>query len=291
MTLTSRTGAAKKSGLIAIVAILVVAWFVFTACTVVIDAGSRGVVFSKASGFREQVLDEGIHFVVPVLWEIYPYDVRSQTYTLGSKVLDPDAEIDGGLAVDALSSDGQTVTLHVSMRFHLDPEKVMQIHQDLGETYVTKIIKPQVRSSVRDEANRYPSVNIYSEDRQELQDAIQKELTKELAKNHIIVEEVLLRNVIFSSQFQDAIEQKQVAQQEALRMDYVVRKQEQEKLKTIILATGEAKATELKGQALASYPELVQWEYVHNLPEDVDVIVTDTRTIINLGDLFGRGEQ
>jgi len=291
MTLTSRRGEAKTSGLIVIGAILVVAWFAFTACTVVIDAGYRGVVFSKASGFNDRVLDEGIHFVVPVLWEIYPYSVRSQTYTLGSKVMNPEAELDGGLAVDALSSDGQTVTLHVSVRFHLDPEKVVQVHQDLGETYITKIIKPQVRSTVRDEANRYPSINIYSEDRQQLQENIQEELTNELAKNHIMVEEVLLRNVIFSAQFQDAIEQKQVAQQEALRMDYVVRKQEQEKLKTIIIAEGEAQATQLKGQALASYPELVQWEYVHNLPEDFDVVVTDTQTIINLGDLFGREEQ
>jgi prohibitin 2 len=94
-----------------------------------------------------------------------------------------------------------------------------------------------------------------------------------------------LRDVTFSPQFQQAIESKQVAQQEVSRMAFVVEQAEKERRRKIIQAEGEAESIRLKARALARNPGLTQYEYVQNLPSDVRTIITDSRTIVNLGDV------
>ncbi len=287
-TLRSRRGAAGHRTLILVIAACFVLTLILRASTVVIGAGERGVVYSKTHGVLEGTYGEGIHLIVPFVWEVVPYDVRSQTYTLGSQVRP--AELAGGEPLNAMTSDGQQVILDLSIRFHLDPDQVWRIHQSIGQDYVSKIIKPQVRGDARIVAANYPGIEIFSQKRYALAQALEERLRTNLAPLYIIVEEVLVRNLVFSEQFQQAIEQKQIAQQNALRMDYVVKKQTQEKQQAIILARGQAEAIRLKGQALGSYPELVQWEYVNDLPSKPNVVVTDTQTIISLGDLFGKGQ-
>ncbi|MBM3501117.1 MAG: prohibitin family protein, partial [Armatimonadetes bacterium] len=276
-TRAPQRGAAKRSALVIAGAVAVALYILLRASTVVVGAGHRGVVFSRSAGVRATSLDEGLHFIVPLVWDVRQYSVRSLTYTTGAEPRT--GEIPGGEPVDALSSDGQKISMHISLRFHLDPGKVWQVHRDLGEDYVAKIIKPELRSEARMAVAAYPGIELYSTARYALQEAIQKRLTTKLAAQSIVVEQVLIRDIILSAQFQHAIEQKQIAQQDALRMDYVVKKQQEEKKQAIILAEGEARAIELKGHALASYPELVQWEYVNGLPPDVEVVVTDTDTI------------
>jgi len=281
----ARSGAAQR-GAVGVIAALVVVLLVLKESAVVIRAGTRGVVFSKSEGVLRGTYGEGMHLIVPFLWDVIPYDVRSRTYTVGTQPRP--AEIPGGESLVGTTADGQQVMVDISLRFHLDPEQVWIIHQSFGQDYVSKIIKPQVRSDARMVIASYPGNDIFSKERYALADALEKRLRADLAPQHIIVEEVLIRNLTFSPQFQKAIEQKQIAQQDALRMDYVVKKQEQEKQQAIILARGEAEAIRLRGQALASYPELVQWEYVNALPSNLNVVVTDAQTIINLGEIFGK---
>jgi len=285
-TLRPRLGAAGHRTLLLVVVALVALYVALHSCVIVIGAGHRGVVYSKTQGVLEGTYGEGMHLIVPFVWEIVPYDVRSQTYTLGSQVRP--AELPGGEALYAMTSDGQQVILDISVRYHLDPDQVWRIHQSIGQDYVSKIIKPQIRADARIVVANYPGIGVFSRQRYALESALEKRLAADLAPQHILVEEVLVRNIVFSEQFQQAIEQKQIAQQDALRMDYVVKKQQKEKEQAIIVARGEAEAIRLKGQALASYPELVQWEYVDNLPKDISVVVSDAQTIINVGELFGK---
>jgi prohibitin 2 len=283
-TLHCRRGALRRSAAVIAGVIVVAALILLNSSTVIIGAGERGVVYSKTGGVLQGTYGEGLHLVVPFVWEVIPYDVRSQTYTLGAFARP--AELAGGEPLYATTSDGQQVILDLSLRYHLDPDQVWRIHQSIGQDYVVKIIKPQIRGDARIVVANYPGIEIFSKQRYALEQALFRRLSANLAPQSIIVEEVLVRNITFSEQFQRAIEQKQISQQDALRMDYVVKKQRQEKAQAIIVATGDAEAIRLKGRALASYPELVQWEYVNKLPTNVNVVVTDAQTIINLGELF-----
>jgi regulator of protease activity HflC (stomatin/prohibitin superfamily) len=143
-----------------------------------------------------------------------------------------------------------------------------------------------VRSIVRMIVSEYPVLDVYSGKRMLIQSAIEKSLRESFQKNFITCEEVLLRNVQFSPEFQAAIENKQIAQQEAQRMKYVLEKQELEKTRKIIEATGEAESLRLKGKALADNPLLIQYEYVKLLSPNIQAIITDQNAIFNFSDFI-----
>jgi prohibitin 2 len=119
-----------------------------------------------------------------------------------------------------------------------------------------------------------------------IQGQIENKLRESFKKNYITCEEVLLRNVQFSTEFQQAIENKQIAQQEAQRMKYVLEKQELEKQRKIIEATGESEALRLKGKALADNPLLIQYEYIKLLSPNIQAIITDQNSIFNFSDFL-----
>ncbi|MFQ6099447.1 MAG: prohibitin family protein [Armatimonadota bacterium] len=279
----------KRNGKVAIwaavVGALVVVLLILSFCTRVIPAGHRGVIFRRtAGGVLPKAFDEGLVIIWPGVDDLTTSEVRSRTYTMSINPME--GEVVGDDSLRGKTKDGQQVSLDLSLRYHLDPDNVWRLHQEVGAGYVAKIIRPQLSSDARLAVSQFVADSIYSADRRKLQEIIAKSVAEGLAAKHIIVDELLLRNVQFSPEFQNAIEQKQIAQQEAQRQQYLLKKEEQEKERKIIEAEGDAKAIQLKAQALAEHPLLVEYEYVQNLPEDLDVVITDSNMIINLGDLF-----
>jgi prohibitin 2 len=93
------------------------------------------------------------------------------------------------------------------------------------------------------------------------------------------VDEVLLRDLHFSDTYAAAIEQKQISQQNAQRMFYVLQKAELEKKQKILEAQGEARSIQLKGRAIAQSARIVQYEYARKLAPNVTTIVTDGKSL------------
>ncbi len=258
---------------------------------VVVGAGERAVLFNRFTGTQPVPLGEGMHFVLP--WVVKPtvYDVKSQTYTMAMTKAENNEQAGGANdALDALTSDGLPISLDMSVRFHIDPQNVAKLHREIGPRefdnpdYVTKIVRPQVRSRVRMVIAKYPVTTIYGKGRTAIEREINDRLRQLLIKNYIVLDEALLRNIRFSPEFQRAIEQKQVAQQEVERMTFVVQQADKERRRKIIEAEGEAESIRLKAAALAKNPQLVQYEYVKNLPRNVRTVITDSRTIVNMGE-------
>src|SRR5205085_11851982 len=98
--------------------------------------------------------------------------------------------------------------------------------------------------------------------------------------NYLILDEVLIRRVVFDPDFQRAIEQKQIAQQQAQQMEYTLEKERLEKQRKIIEAEGEAEAIRLKGIALSNNPALIQYEYVQKITPGIRTIITDGKSIL-----------
>ena len=219
---------------------------------IVVDPGEKAVIFNKATGNLRVTPNEGFYFLVPLIEEPTVYDMKARTYTMSIATLE--GEIKGDDSLQALTSDGQTVLLDISVRYHPDVDNLDKLHRRLGVDFVNKVLRPQVRSIVRMIVSEYPVLDVYSGKRMLIQSAIEKNLRDSFKKNFITCEEVLLRNVQFSREFQQAIENKQIAQQEAQRMKYVLEKQELEKKRKIIEAEGESESLRLKGKALADNP-------------------------------------
>ena len=253
---------------------------------VIVPAGQRVVVFNNVSGVEKQTLGEGLKILMPFLQTPIFYDVRTQTYTLSNASYHEKSVGLQNDPVTALTSDGQTVRMGISLRFHLIPEDVWQVHQKVGPSYIEKILKPEVRSVVRNTVANYTVTEVYSDKRDEIQATLGKELTETLGKYHIAMDELLIRNVAFSDEFAKAIEQKQVALQEAERMRYILQKEEAEKKRKIIEAEGVAESIRVRAQALKQNPQLIQYEYVQKLTPGVKAIVTDQNAILNFGDFL-----
>ena len=99
---------------------------------------------------------------------------------------------------------------------------------------------------------------------------IKKELLARLRPFHINVDEVSLTQLYFSKEYEKAIEEKQIAQQKAERMKYVVEKAKQIKKTSIIMAEADCKSIELIGKAVQgnpSYITLQKIEYAKEISE------------------------
>jgi prohibitin 2 len=244
---------------------------------VIVPAGHRVVIFNLGRGVLQKQLGEGFHIITPFVDRPSLYDVRRQTYSMSRTSWE--GEVKGDDRMAALTADGQTVQVELSVRFHLDPNNLWRLHKDIGPDYIRKILLPELRSHTRLAIAEFPAAKVFSMERRTIERNLNQRLTDKLAKSYIIVDEVLLRDIDFSEAFQVAIIQKQIAQQNAQRMKYVIEKELKEKQRKIILAEGEAQAIRLKGQAVAANAKVTTYEYVRKIAPNIRTIITDGRRV------------
>ena len=256
----------------------------FNSMIIIVPAGNRVVVFNNFTGVEKRVLTEGINLLIPFVQSPVYYDVRSQTYTMSATHDEGDRQ--GDDAVSVLTSDGQPVKFDISVRYHLMSGDVWKVHQEVGPAYIEKIVRPTSRTVIRDVVSGYTVTEVYASKRGEIQAKISEQLETSLKKYNIQYDEILIRNIQFSEAFAQAVEQKQIAMQDAQRMKYVLQKEESEKQRKIIEATGEAEALRKKGEALKANPHLIQYTYVQKLSPNVQAIVTNQSSIMNMGDFL-----
>lgn len=268
--------------LIMIIVLVIIGIVILSNSVLIIDAGKMAVIFNNING-KLSVRYPGTNLLMPGVQRPILYDTRVQTYTMSATY--SEGEVKGDDAVDCLTKDGQVVRMDVSLRFHIDPMKVAELHNNIGPDYLGKVVRPEIRTSVRLAVSAYAVTEVYSEKRTEIQRRMVDTLTPKFDKNYLVLDEILIRNVRFSPDFEKAIEQKQIAQQQAQQMQYVLEKEKLEKDRKIIEAQGEAEAIRLKAVVLASNPALIQYEYVQKIAPGVHTIITDGKTILSLGDL------
>jgi regulator of protease activity HflC (stomatin/prohibitin superfamily) len=249
----------------------------------IIDAGEMAVIFNQVSGDLSTRYP-GTNILIPGLQKEVMYDTRAQTYTMAATYAE--GEPKGDDAIETLTKDGQIVKMDLSVRFHIDPTRLTNLHREIGPDYINKVVRPEIRNQIRLAVSAYPVTEVYTEKRQEIQFQTQDNIRRKFKASYLILDEVLIRNIRFSTEFEKAIEQKQIAQQEAQRMQYVLDKERQEKDRKIIEAQGEAESIRLKAQVLAANPALIQYEYVQKLSPGVKTIITDGKSILSLGDII-----
>ncbi|MBN1120232.1 MAG: hypothetical protein JXJ17_04085 [Anaerolineae bacterium] len=275
---------------------------------VLVEPNEVGVVFRQtASGDAalRQPLQPGLSWVLPFVDQVIVYDVSQQSLTMagstGSEFNQTQVGVSGTYsAVRATSSDGQVIYVDATVIFRLDSSQINDIHRNWRGTYVEGFILPQVRSEVRNLVSNYGAEEIYSGGRAELETQVAEALHEPLLNEGFILFDVLIRNIEFSTQFTDAIEQKQIAEQEAQRAAFRVQQaaQEAEKARvdaqgradsvvieaqgdaeaTVIRAQAESEALDLINQIIAQNPDLIQWQYINELGEDVRVIIVPSNS-------------
>jgi regulator of protease activity HflC (stomatin/prohibitin superfamily) len=252
----------------------------------VVPAGHRAVVFNVFTGVEQRVLGEGLHLLLPLVQYPVLYSVQTQAYTMSSTKEDKlDTDPD---PLAALTKDGQPVNLDLTLTFHPDQAKLPRIYQHFGDerAVVQNVVRPDVRALARMVVARYTVTDIYGARRSELEAEITGRLRKAFERNDLVLESVLLRNLSFSTAFQQAIERKQVAQQNVEKMEYVLKQARTDKERAVVEARGQADAIRLVAASLSRNPQLVQYEYVKRLNPQAQSVVLGSQAIVNLGDLL-----
>lgn len=206
-----------------------------------VPAGHVGVltIFGRVTG---DILPEGTHFVNPFK--------TNNVLTVRTIEMKETATVP--------SDEGLIMTLDTSLLFKLDPSRAAEIYRTVGPDYVTTIVEPNLRSAIRAVTATHSANALYTGGREEVAVKIQDELGKILSARGIIVESVLLRDVQLPSLLKASIEGKQQAEQDALRMSFVLQKEKQEAERKRIEAQGISDFQHIVAQGISA--QLLEWK-------------------------------
>lgn len=221
--------------------ILVVLLILLMASTTSIPTGNVGVLtlFGKVTG---ETLGEGIHLVNP-LKSVQKLSIQTQSVKESASVP---------------SNEGLMLALDTSLLFHLDRDKAAEVYQTVGADYADKIVEPMLRSEIRASTSSHTANALYTNARDLVQQQIQDSLTKQLTPHGVIVENVLLRDVQLPAMLKGSIEAKQQAEQDALRMNFILDKEKREAERKRIEAQGIADFQKIVATGISN--QLLEWK-------------------------------
>ncbi|ODV85325.1 hypothetical protein CANARDRAFT_7971 [[Candida] arabinofermentans NRRL YB-2248] len=199
-----------------------------------VQGGQRAVIFDRFSGIKSQVVGEGLNFVIPWLQKPIIFDVRTKprtiTTTTGSK-------------------DLQTVSLTLRVLHRPDVQNLPSIYQNLGLDYDERVLPSIGNEVLKTIVAQFDAAELITM-RETVSKRIKDELEARANEFQIKLEDVSITHMTFGAEFTRAVEQKQIAQQEAERAKFTVEKAEQERKASVIRAEGEAEAAEHISKAL-----------------------------------------
>jgi len=213
----------------------------FFASVVSVPTGHVGVLtlFGRVTG---ETLGEGIHLINP-LKSVQRLSIQTQSVKESANVP---------------SNEGLILALDTSLLFHLDRSKAAEVYQRVGANYAEKIVEPTLRAAIRAATSAHTANALYTNARELVQQQIQEELTAQLAPRGVIIENVLLRDVQLPAMLKTSIEAKQQAEQDALRMNFILQKEKQEAERKRIEAQGIADFQKIVAQGIST--QLLEWK-------------------------------
>jgi regulator of protease activity HflC (stomatin/prohibitin superfamily) len=184
---------------------------------------------------QDGVLRSGLNFVNPLV-NVENMDIKTQAYTMSS--IRDEGQQTGDDAITTLSMDGLTLKLDLTVWYRLSEGDAPQVYRTIGTDYVEKIVRPAIRTSIRDVSVGYSATDIYSTKREDFVRQVTKNLEDAFNGRGVILERVLLRNVELPDMVRAAIDEKIAAEQKAQQMVYVLQKEKQEAERKKVEAQG-----------------------------------------------------
>lgn len=240
---------------------------------VIINPGQRGVLI-KFGEVQDRVLSEGIHAIIPLVNTVEKLSVRVQKKEQSA---------------EASSKDLQDVFTDVALNWHIIPEKTNLVFQQIGNesSIINRIIEPAVEEVLKAVMAEYTAEEIVTK-RKQVKAEVDKFLAERLTPYYLAVDDISLVHVHFSERFGEAVETKQIAEQEAKRAGFMAIKAAKEAEAQVNLAKGEAEAQGLIQTTLNN--ELLKKQTIEKWDGKLPLIMgSDTNKVLELelDDLMG----
>ena len=235
-----QTGRYILWGAVAVVALIVLFSSFYT-----IRSTERGVL-STFGKMNDEVIEDGLHLKIPFIQTIKRGNVQQKKF-------------DGH--ENSYTRDVQTSEVDYTINYDLVRENVSKLMKNVGEDYHNRIVVPFVRSAMKEAFGNFAATEIV-ENRDAVRRAIEEALRHTLDSNYFSNVQFQLVDIDFDDQFENAIKEKQVAEQNALKAKNVTIQIEEQAKQTKIAAEAEAEAMRIKANALERNPKLVSYEAV-----------------------------
>lgn len=222
----------KKISIIIIVVLLLLLISIFFKCFATVPTGFVGIRtrFGKAS---ENIVQEGLNFKIPIMEKIYLIDCRTQK-----------AETNCGTA----SRDLQEVSLNVVINYNVNKDSAYKLFKEVGANYETIIISPAILESVKSVTAQYTAEELITK-RSEVSDKMQDTLVGKIEGRGFTVVDFNITDLDFSDVYNQAIENKQVAEQQAKQAQYELEKSKIENERKIAEAEANAKVMQIQNES------------------------------------------
>ncbi len=233
---------AKFAGIGKGAGILLILVGLFSSMVVQIDAGRVGVqsLFGKV---QNNTLESGLNIVNPLV-KVTHFNTKTQNYTMSGQQDEGDQA--GDDAIRVLSSDGLEVIIDVTVLYRVRPDRTPTILKEIGTDYQNVIVRPLIRTKLRDNAVYYDAIALYSTKRDEFQNKIFESIKSEFTARGLELESLLVRNIMLPESVKTTIESKINAEQEAQKMTFVLQKEKQE-----------AERKRVEAQGIADYQKIL----------------------------------
>ncbi len=278
------------------------------AATVFIYPQNVGVVVSMITrgGIRPEPLHGGLNWIAPIVETVVPYPISIQTYTMTWRPADGNHQ--GDDSIRCRTTDGQEVIIDCSFMFAVNPNKVVKLHIDWQNRYVEDLVRPMVRGVIRDYVAKYTVDEVNSSSRRIMGLELSGQLRRISNRVGLLMKNFILRNITFSEDYSHAVELKQVALEKQTQRHHEARQimnlaegnsrqirilaqakadairfmAEARAQAKIIKAQARQKALQLISNALQTNRDLLTFQYIDNLPPELDVMLLPDKTSVIL---------
>lgn len=223
----------------------VLAIILFSSSFYTIKSTERGIL-STFGRISENTIEDGLHMKIPFIQSVKKINIQQKKF-------------DGH--ENSYTRDVQTSEVDYTINYDLVRENVNQLYRNVGMDYHNRIVVPFVRSAMKEAFGNFAATEIV-ENRDAVRREIENTLRRTLDSNYFRNIQFQLVDIDFDDQFENAIKEKQVAEQEALKAKNVTIQIEEKAKQTKIAAEAEAEAMRIKANALERNPKLVSYEAV-----------------------------
>ena len=245
--LIRQSGQAAEAVLVTLAIIAVICLFVGGCSLTTVDAGQIGVrtQFGKVT---ENSVEPGLHFVNPIGGHIVKYDVREQK-----------AEI----KAPTYTKDMQQADIFVVVTYALNKGEVGVVHQTYGTAYADRVVLPKVTGAIKDVIGNIEAAELVNA-REKAAKAILETATSQIAeaKVPVTITSLVITNIDYSDVFEKSIEEKVVAQQNAIRAQNETKRVEEESRQVVVRANAEAEAMRIRAQALKENQNILLQDFI-----------------------------